>query len=59
VSTRLVTSIADTDKVTWTGILHLVPTDGPGRLTIEEFELYDGAERLVFTDSIPIATART
>jgi hypothetical protein len=59
VSTNLTTSITDTDKVTWTGTIRVQPTGGPARLTIEEFELYDGAERLVFTDSIPIATART
>jgi hypothetical protein len=63
ISIRLTSSVADTDKLTYTGTIHVVPTSGPGRLTIEEFELFtkngQTVERLVFSDSIPVATPRT
>jgi hypothetical protein len=60
VSIVLSSSVTDTDKVTWTGRIAVRPTGGPGRLTIEEFEVFGSAgERLVFTDSIAVATPRT
>jgi hypothetical protein len=54
-STDLVSSVADTDKVTWTGGFNPGHTASPVRLAIEEFEVYQHLyERLVWTDTIPI-----
>ena len=54
-SQDLASSVADTDRVTWSGSVVIPSGASQTRMTIEEFELIDGSERLAFTDSIPVA----
>ena len=55
ISQDLVSSVADTDRVTWRGSVVIPNGSAPTRMTIEEFELIGGDERLAFSDSIPLS----